>query len=389
MTATRLLRPQTLQEIAAFRQWLHRHPETGFTVGGTATAVAQRLRSAGLSVTEAVGGSGVVATLAGRPGGRAIGLRADMDALPITEAGDPAWRSSTDGRFHGCGHDGHTAMLLGAACHLAEHRDFAGTVHFIFQPDEENGNGARAMIEDGLFERFPMDAVYGLHNLPGLPLGAFATRVGPMTAFEELFEIRIDGRGGHASAPDRARDPLVAGAEMVLALQSIVARAVPPHEQAVVSITELVTDGARNIIPSTVTLRGDTRGYTDAVSRTIRERMDGIARGVAQAHGVEATLDYRREFEPTVNTESGVEAAAAAVGGINGATIDTDCARFSFSEDFAQFLRHRSGCFIVMGNGTEGPHAASLHNPHYDFNDAALPVGIAYWVELAARALAG
>lgn len=377
----------TLDEMVAFRRWLHRHPETGFSVQGTAAAVAKRLEAAGVEVCRGVGGSGLVATLRGRPGKGAIGLRADMDALPISEAGSPDHRSQVNGRFHGCGHDGHTAMLLGAALELAEHRDFAGTVHFIFQPDEENGDGALAMIADDLFERFPMDAIYGLHNLPSLPVGAFATRAGPMTAFEELFDIRIEGRGGHASAPDRARDPLVAGAEMVLALQSIVARAVPAHEQAVVSVTELITDGARNIIPSTVTLRGDTRGFTDAVSRVIRERMDGIVRGVAQTHAVDATLDYRREFEPSVNTESGVEAAAAAVRSIAGTTIDTACPRFSFSEDFAQFLRHRPGCFVVMGNGTEGPHAASLHNPHYDFNDSALPIGIAYWVVLATRTL--
>lgn len=377
----------TLDELVAFRRWLHRHPETGFEVQGTVAAVAERLEAAGVDVCRGVGGSGLVATLRGRAGEGAIGLRADMDALPISEAGAPAHRSRVDGRFHGCGHDGHTAMLLGAALELADHRDFAGTVHFIFQPDEENGDGALAMIADGLFERFPMDAVFGLHNLPALPLGAFATRSGAMTAFEETFEICVEGRGGHASAPERACDPLVPGAEIVLALQSIVARAVPPPEQAVVSVTELITDGARNIIPSTVTLRGDTRGYSDAVSAVIKRRMQEIVHGVAQAHGASATLRYTREFEPLINTPDGVRRASAAVQGMDGATLDAGCKPFSFSEDFAQFLRHRPGCFVVMGNGTEGPHAASLHNPHYDFNDAALPFGVAYWLALVREAL--
>lgn len=376
-----------IAEMVDFRRRLHRHPETGFEVGATAAGIAERLTAAGLAVTTGIGKHGLVATLQRGSGSRVVGLRADMDALPIQEAGEPNHRSVEPGKFHGCGHDGHSAMLLGAALHLAEHPDFDGTAHFIFQPDEENGRGALAMLEDGLLEHFPLDAVYGLHNLPGLPLGSFATRTDEMTAFEEIFEIHIQGRGGHASAPERTVDPLVVGAEILLALQTIVARALTPGDHGVVSATEFVTDGARNVIPSVVTIRGDVRGYKDAVSTVIRRRMHEIVQGVAAAHGATATLRYTREFEPVVNTVAEVDRVAAAVGGIADADIDAHCGRFGFSEDFAQFLCHCPGCYVVMGNGTEGAYASSLHNPHYDFNDAALPFGVEYWVRLVQEEL--
>lgn len=382
-----LLDDSLLAELKEFRRSLHQHPETAFDVASTAASVAERLSGAGLEVHTTIGGSGVVASLRRGSGDRAIGLRADMDALPITEYNTFAYRSSAEGRFHGCGHDGHTAMLLGAALHLAQQGEFDGVVHFIFQPDEENGRGALAMIDDGLFDRFPMEAVYGLHNLPGLPLGHFATRPGPMTAFEETFEIHIEGRGGHASAPEQTVDPMLAASEIVVGLQSIVARALPPGEHGVVSVTEFITDGARNIIPSSVILRGDTRGYNEVVSGLIQRRMQEIVHGIAAAHGATATLRYTREFEPTCNTPDHVDRAAWAASRIEGARVDVDHARFGFSEDFAQFLRHRPGCFIVMGNGAEGQHAAPLHSPHYDFNDAALPVGVEYWCRLVQREL--
>jgi len=375
-------------ELVEFRHALHRAPETGFEVSQTASRIAARLRAAGLEVTEGVGGTGVVATLRSGEGGRAIGLRADMDALPITEESALDYRSEVPGRFHGCGHDGHSTMLLGAAQALARDGGFTGTVHFVFQPDEENGRGAQAMIDDGLFARFPMDALFGLHNLPGLPVGHFATKTGPFTASEEIFAVTVQGRGGHASAPQHTIDPLVAGAEIITGLQTIVARAVDPGAYAVVSATEFLTDGARNVIPSTVTIRGDVRAYDNEVSATVERRMRELVTGITAAHGATATVDYAREFEPTVNTAAEVVIAARAAAGIDGAQVQEKHPRMGFSEDFARFLGHVPGCFMLMGNGTEGAHASPLHSPRYDFNDAALPVGIAYWTRLAREALA-
>lgn len=317
-------------ELTALRQHLHQNPEAAFGVEATAGFVADRLEAAGLDVTRGVGGTGVVATARRGTSNRSIGLRADLDALPIDEANTFDHRSQTPGVFHGCGHDGHTTMLLGAALQLAAGAapdgpeingpeingpEIDGTVHFVFQPDEENGRGAQAMIDDGLLDRFPMDAVYGMHNLPGLPVGSFATRRGPFTAYEERFEIEIHGRGGHASAPERTIDPLVAGAQAVVGLQSIVSRSLAPQDHGVVSVTEFVTDGAPNIIPTTVTIRGDVRGYEERVSETIRSRMGEVVEGIAAAHGATATLRYDRAFEPTVNSASEVDIVAGAVAG--------------------------------------------------------------------------
>ena len=260
-------------DLIAFRRDLHANPEAGTEVPRTAAKVADILQTAGLEVTRGVGGHGVVATLRRGSDNDAIGFRADMDALPITENTGLSYQSQNPGVFHGCGHDGHTTMLLGAALALAEDSTLERTVHFIFQPDEENGTGARAMVDDGLFDRFPMRAVYGLHNWPGAAVGQFLTGPGPFFAFEDNFEIRITGRGGHASMPEIGVDPLVTGAAMVMELQTIVSRSVAGRDHAVVSVTEFVTDGARNILPSHVTLRGDCRGYAAEVSDTIQARM--------------------------------------------------------------------------------------------------------------------
>jgi amidohydrolase len=378
--------PVDVSGLVELRHRLHRWPELAFDVAATAEVVAARLRDAGLEVTTGVGGSGVVATLRGGAGGARVGLRADLDALPITEASGVSHHSEVVGAFHGCGHDGHTTMLVGAAEALAA-GGVAGTVHFVFQPDEENGRGARAMIDDGLFERFPMDAVFGLHNLPGLPLGHLATRGGPFTAFEEGFAIELAGSGGHASAPERAADPLVAGAELVVALQTIVSRALAPSEHGVVSVTEFLTDGARNIIPSHVTVRGDVRGYEDTVSDRVRTRMARLAEGIAAAHGVAAEVRYQRDFAPVVNTADGV-AAAARAGTTAGLDVDVEHPPMGFSEDFAEYLHHRPGCLVLLGNGADGPHGQSLHHPGYDFNDAAIPHGVAFWCALIEAALA-
>ena len=368
-------------DLIAFRRDLHANPETGTELPRTAAKVADMLKAAGLEVTQGVGGHGVVATLQRGSDNDAIGFRADMDALPITEDTGLPYQSQNFGVFHGCGHDGHTTMLLGAALALAQDTALERTVHFIFQPDEENGTGARAMVDDGLFDRFPMRAVYGLHNWPGAEVGQFLTGPGPFFAFEDNFEIRITGRGGHASMPEIGVDPLVTGAAIVMELQTIVSRSIAGRDHAVVSVTEFISDGARNILPSHVTLRGDCRGYAQEVSDTIQTRMRVIADGVAVTHGASAEVDYSTSFQPLINDAAHVETVAAAAGQVG--AVDTSQGRFGTSEDFAEFLRHRPGAFILMGNGTTGAHAMPLHNAKYDFNDDAIATGVAFWKALA------
>ncbi|MEO1338198.1 MAG: amidohydrolase, partial [Myxococcota bacterium] len=286
-----------------------------------------------------------------------------------------------------CGHDGHTTMLLGAALALAAAPHFDGTVYFIFQPDEENGTGADAMIDDGLFERFPMSAVFGLHNLPGLPVGAFGIQDGPFCTFEDNFEIRIDGRGGHASMPEQAIDPIVVGAEIVTALQTIVARSVPPRDHAVVSVTDFETDGARNVLASQVRLVGDCRGFDLATSTLIKDRMAQLVAGICSAHGAKHALHYSTSFVPLVNHAAETQLCVKAVGDMPGASIQYPFGRVGFSEDFAKMLQHCPGAYILMGNGTQAHAGRPLHNPGYDFNDAAISVGVDYWCSLVRRAL--
>jgi amidohydrolase len=368
-------------DLVAFRRDMHQHPETGFDLVRAPEKVADILKKAGLTVTENVGGPGIVATLERGDTHNAIGLRADLDALPITEENTFAHCSKNDGKFHGCGHDGHTVMLLGAALALAADADFNRTVHFIFQPDEENGRGAAAMIKDDLFDRFPMRAIYGLHNLPGLPVGHFAIQEGAFCAFEDNFEIKVSGVGGHASMPEAGIDPLVTAAHIVTQLQSIVSRSVSPKDHSVVSITEFITDGARNILPSNVTLRGDCRGFSADVSTKIETRMREIVAGVCAASGATGSVSYSTSFRPLMNDPACTriaESAASAAG-----TLLADYGTVGFSEDFAEFLHHKPGAFILMGNGTDGHGGKPLHNPGYDFNDEAVPAGIQYWMEIA------
>ncbi len=372
-------------DLISFRRDLHRHPETGFDLERTARVIAETLAGAGLEVVRGVGKSGLVATLRRGSEDSAFGFRADMDALPIQERNEVEYRSRIDGCFHGCGHDGHSTMLLGAALKLAQDPTLERTVHFIFQPDEENGNGAAAMIGDGLFERFPMKAIFGLHNMPGMALGQFATQAGPFCAFEGNFEITIEGQGGHASMPEKGVDPIVAGSAIVLQLQSIISRNVPPSEHAVVSVTEFLTDGARNILPSTVTLRGDCRGFSAEVSDTIESRMRAIVDGVCAAQGARGEVSYSTSFRPLVNDGYATEVISEAARGVG--TVNTQHGRVGFSEDFAEFLTHRPGAFVLMGNGTEGSHAMPLHNPSYDFNDEAIAHGVRFWTQLAHQPL--
>jgi len=368
LTATEL--PGDL--VTSMRSWrrsFHAAPELGFEVTNTASQVADLLREFGVDeVHPGIGQTGVVGVVRRGSGPRSIGLRADMDALPIQEANTFAHRSATDGAFHGCGHDGHTAMLLGAAKTLAAlpADAFDGTVYLIFQPNEENGLGALAMIDDGLFTRFPMDAVFGMHNKPGVEVGCFATRVGPMMSSEDIFEITIQGRGGHASMPENHIDPVIVAAQIINGLQTIVSRSVAGAKVAVVSVTELLTDGARNILPSNVTIKGDCRTFSPDVQATVERRMREISAGVAAAHGAEVTVEYRNDFVPLVNTEAEVRAAVGAAAKVVGADL----------------LKFVPGCYIDLGNGTEGSCGTSLHNPHYDFNDDALAIGATYWVQL-------
>ncbi|MCP3974778.1 MAG: amidohydrolase, partial [bacterium] len=309
-----------------WRHELHRRPELGFDVGWTAGRVAELLGSFGCEVHTGIGGTGVVGVLRRGGSGKAIALRADMDALPIQEAEHDGPRSQIDGAFHGCGHDGHMAMLLGAAQHLAGDDSFDGTVVFIFQPDEENGRGAPAMIDDGLFERFPVTAIFGLHNKPEHAAGHFATRVGPMMASEDLFEITIQGRGGHASMPHRLVDPVVVAAQILSGLQTIISRSVPAVDAAVVSVTELITDGARNIVPSTVTIKGDCRTFTPEAQETIETRMRQIVESTCAAHGAEGTVSYNNEFIPLVNGAAEVDVAVRAAQRVAGqAAVDGAC----------------------------------------------------------------
>ncbi|APG48977.1 amidohydrolase [Phaeobacter porticola] len=368
-------------DLVAFRRDLHAHPETGFNLKRTANAIALELERGGLEVTRGIGGSGIVATLRRGEDAEGVALRADMDALPIEEATSLDYRSCHPGRFHGCGHDGHSTMLLGAALRLAQDPNLDQTVHFLFQPDEENGTGAAAMIADGLFDRFAISRIYGLHNMPGMPIGSFATQVGPFCAFEDNFEIRVTGLGGHASMPEKGVDPIVTGASIVTQLQTITSRSVSASDHCVVSVTDFKTDGARNILASNVFISGDCRGFEAHVSNTIERRMRAISNGICAAQGASCEVHYSTSFQPLVNDLDATAMAVRAAKEIG--NIDAEYGRVGFSEDFAAFLQHRPGAFVLMGNGTHGPHAMPLHNPGYDFNDEAIDSGIAYWCALA------
>lgn len=377
-------------QMVRWRHQLHQFPETGFNEHRTSGFVARALELMGLEVHRNIGGTGLVASLQVGRGSGVIGLRADMDALAMSEtAEDRAHISQNAGCMHGCGHDGHMAMLLGAAQMLTRSRDFDGTVRFIFQPAEEHGRGANAMIRDGLFERFPVDEIYGAHNIPGMPVGRIATRTGGIMASEDNFVIRIQGRGGHAARPHMAIDPLVVAAEIILALQSIVARSVDPADSAVVSCTEIHSDGIRNALPTHVEIKGDTRSYAPHVQALLERRMREICHGIAAAHGATCEVDYTHEFVPTVNwpqcTPVAVRAAQAVVGAEQ---VDGNVAPMMISEDFGAFLKVVPGAFVFIGNGATGaPGGVPLHNGRYDFNDAVLPIGARYFAELVRQRL--
>lgn len=375
-------------EITQWRRTLHADPELLFDVHNTAAFVAEKLKSFGCDeIVTGIGRTGVVGVIHGRPGGNgpAIGLRADMDALPIEEATGVDWASRTPGKMHACGHDGHTAMLLGAARHLAATRNFTGSVAVIFQPAEEGGGGGREMVEDGMMERFGITKVFGMHNLPGLPVGQFAICKGPIMAATDLFDIRITGRGGHAAMPHQTVDPIVAGSAIVSSLQSIASRIANPLEPLVVSVTRFVGGSAYNIIPETVDLAGTVRTLSPAMRDLAEHTIGGIATSVAAAHGARAEVKYDRNYPVTFNHSEETDFAAdvaATLAGEEG--VERNQPPTMGGEDFSFMLEARPGALIFMGNGD----SANLHHPAYDFNDDAIPVGVSYWVKLAERSLA-
>jgi len=376
-------------QMKAWRHQLHRYPKLGFNELRTSDFVADRLTGFGLEVTRNIGKTGIVGRLKKGASDRSIGLRADMDALQIHELNEFAHRSRHDGLMHACGHDGHTAMLLGAASHLVASGNFDGSVHFIFQPAEEHGKGASAMIADGLFDRFQIDSVYGLHNLPGLAEGHFAIRPGSIMASESGFEIRIHGKGGHAAMPHMGVDTLLLASQCVVALQSIVSRYLNPlHESAVVSVTEFIADGSVNVIPGNVTLKGDCRCFSDAVVEKVRSAMKRIVGGLCAAAGAEYELHFHTLFPSTINsrleTTHAIEAATAVLGKDR---VNGSCDAYTISEDFSHMLRTKPGCYGLIGNGGDAAGGCALHNPNYDFNDKILLSGASYWVQLTENLL--
>ncbi|WP_424980403.1 amidohydrolase [Leisingera sp. S232] len=364
--------------LTALRRDFHRHPELGFQEDRTKAKVAEQLRGLGLEVHQ---GAGVIGLLRARQGNRAIGLRADMDALPIDEISTHDYVSQTPGKMHACGHDGHMAMLLGAAERLTQEQGFDGTVVFIFQPNEEHGLGAQAMIAEGVLEKFPIEEVYAIHNLPGAPVGQISTRAGQICNSESLFEISIKGKGGHASMPQAGVDAITVGAELVLALQTIVSRKLAPGAGAVVSVTEFQTDGQRNVLPGHAVLKGDVRARVPEDRKSVERFMRQIATGVAATHGVEVEMSFNTEFVEAINAEGPTEAVYRA-GEAAGCEVIRNRPPMSFSEDFAYFAEAVPGCFLLLGNGENGPNGQPLHSADYDFNDALLTIGAEFWVQL-------
>jgi len=382
--------PEIAARHAIHRSWrheIHRHPELAYQEQRTADLVVRQLEAAGIPYVRGLGRTGVVATIEGRAPGKRVGLRADMDALPLQEMNDFAHRSQHEGVMHACGHDGHTVMLLAAAEHLAAQRNFDGTVHCIFQPAEEGEAGAKAMMDDGLFERFPMDAVFGLHNWPWLPVGQMALRTGPVMASMDIFEATVKGRGGHAAQPHMAIDPIVVATAIVQAWQSIVSRNVDPLEAGVVSVTQIHAGHAWAVIPEEVVLRGTVRSFKPAVQALIEQRLQELGEGIAKAHGCSFAFRYERRFPATINTAAETDFAAGVAVDLLGAdNILRDAAPSMGSEDFGWMLQVKEGNYAWLGTG--GETSCLLHNPRYDFNDDAIPLGASYWVQLARAYLA-
>ena len=378
--------------IAALRRDIHAHPELCFQELRTADIVAQKLTDWGIPIHRGMGTTGVVGSVKAGTSSRAIGLRADMDALPIQERNTFAHASTVPGKMHACGHDGHTAMLLAAAQYLATHREFDGTVYLIFQPAEEGGGGAREMIKDGLFDKFPMDAVFGLHNWPGMPAGHFAASAGPVMASSNEFRITLQGKGGHAAMPHNALDPVPVACQLVQAFQTIVSRNVKPIDAAVISVTMIHAGEATNVIPNTVELQGTVRTFSLEVLDLIEQRMREMSGQLCAAFGMKADFAFKRNYPPTLNSAAEAAFCRQVMADIVGADQVQTQEPTMGADDFSYMLQAKPGCYAFIANG-DGDHRAighgggpcMLHNPSYDFNDALLPLGATYWVRLAER----
>lgn len=375
-------------EMVAIRHDLHMHPETCYEEHRTSQVVADKLTEWGIEFERGLAGTGLVASIRGnRPGNRSVGLRADMDALNIVETNTFAHASTIPGKMHGCGHDGHTTMLLNAARYLKNNPDFAGTVHCIFQPAEEGGAGGLRMIEEGLFEKFPCDAVYSLHNKPGIPVGQFVTRPGPQLACADSWTVTFKGTGGHGGAPEKSTDTTIPLAQFILGIQAIISRNIPALDSAVLSIGTVNGGLSFNVMPSEIVVTGTTRCHRPEIRDLLEKRLREVAEHAAAMSYCEAVVDYERGYPPLINTpaetDKAIAAAAALVGAAN---VDGNNPPINAADDFAYMLRERPGCNVMMGNG-DGPEWKNNHMPNYDFNDEAIPYGSAYWVSIVDQEL--
>ena len=378
---------QYKNEMIRWRRDIHAHPEIAFDEHRTAKIVAEKLESFGIEVETGIAGTGVVGTLKKGRGNRAIGLRADLDALPILEANDFDHRSQQDGLMHACGHDGHTCMLLGAAKHLAENDDFEGTVHFIFQPAEENEGGGKAMVEAGLFDKYPVESIFGMHNIPGMPVGTFAIKPGPMMAAFDIFRVKIIGRGGHAAMPQFTIDPIVIATKIVEAYQSIISRFTDPQDPVVLSVTQFHAGDAYNVIPNDVEISGCTRCFSPKIQERLEKQMRHMATEICSAYGGTCEFHYERRYPPTINSETEAQIAAQVASDIVGADkVNRQPKPAMGSEDFAFMLMEKPGSYIWIGNG-DGEGSCMVHNPNYDFNDEILSLGATYWVRMVEHIL--
>jgi len=376
------------KQLQEWRHDFHTCPELNFDLEVTSPKVEKLLNDFGYEVHSGIGQTGMVGVLKNGSSKKSIGIRADMDALPVEEVNEFKYKSQHPGKMHACGHDGHTVMALGAAKHLAENPNFDGTVYFIFQPDEEKTQGAQAMIDDGLFTKFNIDEVFAFHNLPGMKTGSFASRAGTITASESLFKIELWGQGGHSALPHMGVDTITVGSQIINSLQSIVSRKLNPAVNGVVSVTGFSADGTENVLPGYALITGDSRSLSPESNKIIENSMRDIVEGTAKAHNIKSSFSYYTRTNMTTNTADQVDAAMAAARTVVGKDmVDGNCEPKLFSEDFSQMTMVKPGCYILIGNGTEGAHGQSLHSSNYDFNDELLVIGSSYWSELVYQRL--